>query len=248
MAEYNHDVYYWMKLKGGFFKRHDIRIIESMPNGEKYVLYYMKLMAESIDHCGELRFSKDIPYTDEMLHVITNTDIDIVRSANKILEQLGMIEWTENKTLVLPEVKPLIGCQSVGAEKKQIQRQKQQQLLQGGQGVDICPPEIELDKEIELDSLLKSLKEKMNKSGVYTGVHDALVNEVLDALVKATKYDEIHFAGETYTGQSFLRVAERLTVEQLVFIVNAVIGKREIENREKYIQSIIAKRYAIAEG
>ena len=28
--------YYWLKLKRDFFKRHDIRIIEDMPNGKDY--------------------------------------------------------------------------------------------------------------------------------------------------------------------------------------------------------------------
>ena len=243
MAEYNHEIYYWMKLKGGFFKRHDIRIIEAMPNGEKYVLYYMKLMAESVDHCGELRFSKDIPYTEEMLHVITNTDIDIVRSANKILEQLGMIEWTEDKTLVLPEVKPLIGYQSVGAEKKQIQRQKQQQLLQGGQEVDKCPPEIDID----IESMINILKEKMINTPVYIGANVPKIDEIINALVAATKYDTIHFAGKTYTGESFKRVVKFFTIEQAVAVANRMNGAN-INDRERYIQSIIAQKYALAEG
>ena len=28
--------FYWLKLKRDFFKRHDIQIIESMPNGKDY--------------------------------------------------------------------------------------------------------------------------------------------------------------------------------------------------------------------
>ena len=42
--------YYWLKLKRDFFKRHDIRIIEEMPNGKDYILFYNKLLLESIDH------------------------------------------------------------------------------------------------------------------------------------------------------------------------------------------------------
>ena len=42
--------FYWLKLKRDFFKRHDIRIIEELPNGEKVILFYLKLMLESIDH------------------------------------------------------------------------------------------------------------------------------------------------------------------------------------------------------
>ena len=59
--------YYWLKLPKDFFKRHDVRIIEAMPNGKDYILFYLKLLCESIDHEGNLRFSDQIPYNEEML-------------------------------------------------------------------------------------------------------------------------------------------------------------------------------------
>ena len=76
--------YYWLKLKNDFFKRHDIKIIEDMPNGKDYILFYLKLLVESVGHEGELRFSETIPYNENMLSTITNTNIDVVRSAIKI--------------------------------------------------------------------------------------------------------------------------------------------------------------------
>ena len=84
--------FYWLKLKRDFFKRHDIRIIEEAPNGKDYILFYLKLLLESIDHEGELRFSETIPYNENMLSVITNTNLDIVRSALKMFTELNMIE------------------------------------------------------------------------------------------------------------------------------------------------------------
>lgn len=104
MAEYNKERFYWLKLKRDFFKRHDIRIIEAMPNGKDYVLFYLKLMVESIDHEGELRFSDTIPYNEQMLSVVTNTNIDIVRSAIKLLTELGIVEVLDDKTLYLKEI------------------------------------------------------------------------------------------------------------------------------------------------
>ena len=54
--------FYWLKLDKDFFKRHDIKIIESMPNGKDYILFYLKLLCESLDHDGSLRFNDQIPY------------------------------------------------------------------------------------------------------------------------------------------------------------------------------------------
>lgn len=156
MAEYNKEKYYWLKLKRDFFKRHDIQIIESLPNGKDYVLFYLKLMVESIDHDGALRFSDTIPYNEQMLSVVTNTNIDIVRSAIKMLNELGMVEVLDDQTLYLKEVKALIGSQTAGAEKKQLQLQRRLENSKGGQGVEKIPPKIEKELDIEI-------KKEMNK-------------------------------------------------------------------------------------
>ena len=110
--------FYWLKLKRDFFKRHDIRIIEEMPNGKDYVLFYLKLLLESIDHEGELRFSDTIPYNEQMLSVITNTNIDIVRSAIKLLRDLNMIDIFDDSTIYMTEVQKLIGSETAAAERK----------------------------------------------------------------------------------------------------------------------------------
>ena len=101
--------FYWLKLKRDFFKRHDIRVIESMPNGKDYVLFYLKLLLESVDHEGSLRFSETIPYNEEMLAVITNTNVDIVRSAMKLFVELGMMEVLDEGTIYMNEVERMIG-------------------------------------------------------------------------------------------------------------------------------------------
>jgi len=173
MAEYNKDKYYWLKLKRDFFKRHDIKIIESQPNGKEYVLFYLKLMVESIDHDGELRFSQQIPYDLNMLSVITNTNIDTVRQSVKLLNELGMIDILDDQTIYMTEVRGLIGMQTVGAEKKQLQRQKAEEEKRGREGGTIVhqrwnnsPPEIELEKEKELDIDI-SQKESDREKDIY---------------------------------------------------------------------------------
>lgn len=126
--------YYWLKLKRDFFKRHDIRIVEAMPNGKDYILFYLKLMLESIDHEGELRFSDTIPYSEQMLAVVTDTNIDIVRSALKIFTELKMMEVLEDETIYMREVDNLIGS-AVDSDQANRQRRcrerKKQAALQG---------------------------------------------------------------------------------------------------------------------
>ena len=110
--------FYWLKLKRDFFKRHDIQIIESMSNGKDYVLFYLKLLCESLDHEGSLRFSDTIPYNEEMLATITRTNIDTVRSAMKVFVSLGMIELLDDQTIYMSEVEKMIGSESESAERE----------------------------------------------------------------------------------------------------------------------------------
>jgi predicted phage replisome organizer len=120
--------YYWLKLKRDFFKRHDIRIIEKMQNGKDYVLFYLKMLLESIDHEGELRFSDAIPYNEEMLSVITDTNVDVIRQAMRIFIDLGMIEVLEDETIYMNEVQKMIGSESAAAERVRRHRQSAESL------------------------------------------------------------------------------------------------------------------------
>lgn len=125
--------FYWLKLKRDFFKRHDVRIVEEMPNGKDYILFYLKLLCESVDHEGCLRFSESIPYNAEMLATITNTNVDIVQAAVKVFSDLNMMEVFDDGTLFMTEVNAMIGSavDSPGANRVRRFRenQKEQALL-----------------------------------------------------------------------------------------------------------------------
>ena len=152
--------FYWLKLKRDFFKRHDIRVIEAMPNGKDYVLFYLKLMVESIDHEGALRFSETIPYNEEMLAVITNTNVDIVRSAMKLFESLELVEIFDDQTVYMREVERLTGSETKWAEKKRMYRAKEDNVLALSPP---SPPDVrqEKEKEIEIEKELEIEKESI---------------------------------------------------------------------------------------
>lgn len=122
--------YYWLKLKRDFFKRHDIRIVEAMPNGKDYILFYLKLLLESIDHEGALKFSETIPYNEQMLSVITNTNIDVVRSAMRVFSELNMIDILDDKTIYMNECTKLIGSETSVAERVRKHRDNKSKIDQ----------------------------------------------------------------------------------------------------------------------
>ena len=180
MAEYRKDKYYWFKLKEDFFNRHDIKIIKSMPNGKDYVIFYLQLLCESLSHDGKLRFNEEVPYNEEMLSVVTDTNIDVVRSAMKLFEQLKMIEVLDDQTIYMTKLQSMMGSTTIGAEKKQIQRSKTLEIEGGGQKVDKCPPEIEI--EIEKDIYINNNKKEINNKETDAWFDTPFGKKVLDLL------------------------------------------------------------------
>ena len=114
--------YYWLKLKRDFFKRHDIRFIKSMPNGEHFVLIYLELLSESVDHNGKLRFSESIPYNAEMLAAIFGEDLDILKAALKVFTDLQMLEIEPDGTIKLTRFDDFVGGETKSAAQKRRQR------------------------------------------------------------------------------------------------------------------------------
>lgn len=147
--------YYWLKLKRDFFKRHDIRIVESMPNGKDYILFYLKLLLESIDHEGTLRFSETIPYNEHMLSVVTNTNIDTVKSAMKLFIELNMMTVFDDKTIYMNEVDKLIGSETANAERVRKHRALKSEVLHCNALVTKCNTEIDKEKDKETETDLK---------------------------------------------------------------------------------------------
>ena len=160
--------YFWLRLKRDFFKRHDVQIIEGVPNGKEIILFYMKLMCESVDHEGKLRFSDEIPYTKEMLARITNTDSGIVDEAIETLMRLHMVEVLDDGTFYLTHVPKMIGQAEQDEHTRESTRNRVKAFRERAKENQneecnvtetlpkrysnvTCNGEIEIDKELEIE-------------------------------------------------------------------------------------------------
>ncbi len=164
MAQSDNKKFYWLKLHKDFFKRHDIRIIEQSPNGKDYILFYLKLLCESTSHQGELRFSDTIPYSEHMLATITNTNIDVVKSAIKLFTDLDMLEIMNDSTIYMTETQKMLGKGEADVEqqrKNNAERQRRHRekvkAIENASSNDknnvtvTLHSNVEIEKEIELD-------------------------------------------------------------------------------------------------
>lgn len=167
MSDNDKKRYYWLKLDKDFFKRHDIKIIEKMPNGKDYILFYLKVLCESTSHEGYLRFSETIPYNEEMLATITDTNIDIVRSAVKIFTELKMMTVMDDGTYYFEQVQKMIGSETGSAARQREYREKKS--LQIGMNATMsqqCRLEKDIDIEIDKDKELDIEKELLERNEI----------------------------------------------------------------------------------
>ena len=124
MEEKQSKKYWWLKLQNNFFEREEIKLIESMNDGDKYIIFYFKLLLKSVTSDGKLLFRNVIPYTEEMLAGITNTDIATVKYAINLFIKLGLMEKLDSGALYMLELENMVGVETDFARKKREYREK----------------------------------------------------------------------------------------------------------------------------
>lgn len=227
--------YFWLKLKRDFFKRHDIRIVEDMPNGKDYVLFYLKLLCESVDHEGRLRFSEQIPYNEQMLSTITNTNVDIVRTAIKAFTELGMMEMLDDGTLFMLETQKMIGssCQDEHTREStrlRVQayreRQKQAQINEKRYGNVTCNGEIEKEIDIEKEIEPKKITPVKKKYGEFQKVTltDEEYTKLINEYGEETTHKAIEFLDSYITEKGYKSKSNYLAIRR--WVIDAV-SKRQ---------------------
>lgn len=88
----------WIKMATEIFDNRKIRQIESLPDGDAIIVIWMKLLclAGNINDNGLVYFTKEIPYTDQMLSTQFNRPMTTVQLAISTFEQFGMVEVIDN--------------------------------------------------------------------------------------------------------------------------------------------------------
>ena len=92
----------WIKLATNIFDNRKIRQIECLPDGDAIIVVWIKLLclAGNINDSGLVYFTKEIPYTDQMLATQFNTQLSTIQLALKTFENFRMIEVIDNMLFI----------------------------------------------------------------------------------------------------------------------------------------------------
>ena len=84
----------WIKLSTDIFDNRKIRQIEKLPDGDALVVIWLKLLvlAGNVNDGGAVYFTREIPYTDQLLSTQFDRPLATVQMALKVFQSFGMIE------------------------------------------------------------------------------------------------------------------------------------------------------------
>lgn len=197
--------YYWIKLQRDFFKRSEFKVLESLPNGKDYIIFYLKLLLESADKLGELRLSDTIPYNDNMLAALTDTHPTVVREALRFFEDMKLIEILDDETIYMTELTKMVGSETAGAIR---QRKRRASLKNNCDNVALMSHNETLQNHEEYRD--KSIEYKSIDSRDIDKEKSIVSNETIPKEKKAkpkTNYELILDSNETISNYPKLREA-----------------------------------------
>lgn len=84
----------WIKLKTDMFNDDKIKLIQALPSGDSIIVIWLRMLilAGISNADGYLMVSENIPYTEEMLGIIFNKPLSIIRLALDTFKTYGMLE------------------------------------------------------------------------------------------------------------------------------------------------------------
>lgn len=152
----------WIKLSTDIFNNRKIKQIEKMPDGDAMIVIWLKILtlAGDINDSGYVYFTKDIPYTDQLLSTEFNRPLSTIQVALRTFQQFGMIYITDDVIYVSnwERYQNIEGMDKIREQTKarvaKFREKKKQQALCGNvtcnDNVTLCNA-IEVDKEVDID-------------------------------------------------------------------------------------------------
>lgn len=146
----------WIKLAVDMFDNRKIRQIETLPDGDGIIVIWVKLLclAGITNDGGLVYFTRDIPYTEQMLANYFQRPIALVQMALRVFQQFGMIELVDDIIMVSgwEKYQSLDRLERIQAQNRERQRRFKEQKRKDALPVTLPVTEDNAsDKEEDID-------------------------------------------------------------------------------------------------
>ncbi|WP_367366716.1 phage replisome organizer N-terminal domain-containing protein [Leuconostoc pseudomesenteroides] len=194
--------YYWLKLKEDFFDEDTMKYIEELPNGKEYSLIYLKMCLKSLKLDGYLKRvvgNTVIPYDIPTLSKLVNSNVDTVRVAMKIFEEIGLVSVLDGGEIYMSQLSEMIGSETEAAKQKRIERANSDfATLSHDSRKNVAQSiekELEIEKEIDTETEPTAYQEivavyEKNGFGLVSPIVSEKINDELKDFASESNEDE----------------------------------------------------------
>jgi predicted phage replisome organizer len=235
--------YYYLKLKDNFFDSESMIVLESMPDGYLYSNILTKLYLRSLKNEGKLMFNDRIPYNPTILAQIVRHNVGVVEKALNIFSNLGLIEILDNGAIYMMDIQNYIGHSSTEADRKRVYRERI--TSQNGQMSLKCPdkspPEIEIEKELDIE-----LKKDINKNKQKVPAADASgsVGEIYDYWNLKAKQK---LSGDKSIINNLKTILRTYTIDDVKMVIDYIVNSKWHIEKGQVLLSVVSKPTLFAE-
>ncbi len=154
----------WIKMATNIWDNRKIVQIESLPDGDTIIVIWLKLLclAGTTNDSGMVYFTKEIPYTEQMLATLFNRPLATIQFALKVFQEFEMISIIDDFLQISnwKKYQNIEGMDKIREQnriRKQNQRERQKIMIEQDTSRDMSRDVTQQNKKEDID------KEKDNK-------------------------------------------------------------------------------------
>lgn len=158
-------VYFWLKIDKKFFDNIFIKRLKTIPGGYTMTVIYIRLMLESLESDCILYYEGYFDNLKEELALKLDVSEDDIDMTMAYFTKCGLIQIDEDKNAEMQQAKAMVESETNWANYKREQRKKVklEEVQPSLTFSNLCPTEIEIEKEIEKELHLEQDKKKVDE-------------------------------------------------------------------------------------
>ena len=153
----------WIKMATNIWDNRKIVQIESLPDGDTIIVIWLKLLclAGTTNDSGMVYFTKEIPYTEQMLSTLFNRPLATIQFALKVFQEFEMISIIDDFLQISnwKKYQNIEGMDKIREQnriRKQNQRERQKIMIEQDMSRD-------MSRDVTKQNKIKNKKEELDK-------------------------------------------------------------------------------------
>lgn len=183
----------WIKMATNIWDNRKIVQIESLPDGDTIIVIWLKLLclAGTTNDSGMVYFTKEIPYTEQMLATLFNRPLATIQFALKVFQEFEMISIIDDFLQISnwKKYQNIEGMDKIREQnriRKQNQRERQKIMIEQDMSRD-------MSRDVTQQNKIKNKKEDIDKDNKLIVSKDTICQTDVRRVIE--EWNKLHEVG-----------------------------------------------------